>query len=243
MSTTVVATDKVTKKSPLQRFLPIGVLAGLIAAFFGFGLDHYVSFDALREHRVFLTSFVADNAFVAILIYISLYAAIVAASLPGALVFTIGGGFLFGSILGTLFTVVAATLGATAVFLIAKGAFGDSLREKAGGTVERMLDGFRDNAFSYLLILRLVPLFPFFLVNIAPAFAGVNVRTYVLATFIGIIPGTFVFAQVGTGLGSIFDAGENFSASNILTPEIMIALIGLAVLSFIPVLYKRFKKA
>ena len=242
MSTTVAETSDPKKKSVLQRVLPLAVLAGIAVAFFALGLDQYVSFEALREHRAFLTGFVAENLVLALLAYMVIYAVIVAASLPAGSVFTITGGFLFGSIVGTGATVVAATVGATIIFLIAKGALGDSLREKAGGTIEKILEGFREDAFSYLLVLRLVPLFPFFLVNIAPAFAGVSVRTYALATFFGIIPGTFVFAQVGTGLGSIFDAGEEFTAGNILTTEIIIALVGLAALSLIPVVYKRFKK-
>ena len=243
MSTAVAETPDVKKKSVLQRFLPVAVLLGLAVAFFASGLDQYVSFEALREHRAFLTGFVAENLVVAILVYMAIYTTLVAASLPAGSVFTITGGFLFGSILGTGITVVAATIGATIVFLIAKGALGDSMREKAGGMIEKILEGFRQDAFSYLLVLRLVPLFPFFVVNIAPAFAGVSVRTYAVATFFGIIPGTFVFAQVGTGLGSIFDAGEEFTASNILTTEIVIALVGLAALSLIPVVYKRFKKS
>lgn len=243
MSTTVAETSDVKKKSFVRRFLPLAVLLGLAIAFFALGLDQYMSFEALREHRTFLTEFVSENLILAILIYMVVYSFLVAASLPAGSVFTITGGFLFGSILGTAVTVMAATIGATLIFLIAKGALGDSMREKAGGTMEKILDGFREDAFSYLLVLRLVPLFPFFVVNIAPAFAGVSVKTYTIATFFGIIPGTFVFSQVGTGLGSIFDAGEEFTASNILTTEIVIALVGLAVLSLIPVVYKRFKKS
>jgi len=229
------------KKSILGRLVPVAVLAALAVAFFTLGLDQYVSFEALREHREFLQAFVAENALLAVLIYISIYAIAVAASVPGATVFTVSGGFLFGSVFGTVYTVIAATLGATLVFLIARSAFGDALRAKASGRIEKMLDGFREDAFSYLLVLRLVPLFPFFLVNVAPAFASVPIRTYMVATFLGIIPGTFVYVQVGTGLGSIFDAGETFSLANVLTPELILALVGLAVLSLVPVVYKRVK--
>ncbi|MDF1751079.1 MAG: VTT domain-containing protein, partial [Alphaproteobacteria bacterium] len=189
-----------------------------------------------------LQSFVADNAILAVVAYMVIYAVMVSASLPGATVFTVAGGFLFGSVLATLYTVVAATFGATVIFLAAKTSLGDALRNKAGGRVDKLLTGFQEDAFNYLLVLRLVPVFPFFLVNIAPAFASVSLRVYVAATFLGIIPGTFVYSQVGTGLGSIFESGQAFTLGSVLTPEIIIALIGLAVLSVIPVLYKRLKR-
>jgi uncharacterized membrane protein YdjX (TVP38/TMEM64 family) len=224
-----------------RRLMPVAVLLALFGAFFASGLNQYISFEALREHRMFLTDFVAANALTAILLYILVYTLVVAASLPGATIFTVTGGFLFGSILGSLYTVVAATIGATAIFLAARYAFGDTLRAKGGKTLERILKGFQEDAFSYLLVLRLVPLFPFFLVNIAPAFADVKLRTYLITTFLGIIPGSFVYAQVGTGLGSIFDAGEEFTLGTVLTPEIIGALAGLAVLSMVPVVYKRIK--
>jgi len=242
MSSTVIDETPPPKKPLWQRLLPLLILVGLFAAFFVLDLGRFVSFEALREHRETLQAFVEANAVLAVLIYAVLYVVIVAASLPGATVFTVAGGFLFGSILATFYTVFAATLGATLIFLIARGALGDSLRRKAGGRLDRILDGFRDDAFCYLLVLRLVPLFPFFLVNIAPAFAGVTLRIYVAATFLGIIPGTFVYAQVGTGLGSVFDRGENFTLGGVLTPEIVIALLGLALLSLIPVIYRRFRK-
>lgn len=242
MSSTVHPEIPTKKKSLWQRLMPLLILAGLFAVFFALDLGRYVSFDALRENRDQLQAFVAANAIVAVLIYMGLYAVMVSASLPGATVFTVAGGFLFGSILATFYTVVAATIGATIIFLVARTAMGDALRDKAGGRIDRLLTGFRQDAFNYLLVLRLVPIFPFFLVNIAPAFAAVPVRVYIAATFLGIIPGTFVYAQVGTGLGSIFDSGQAFTLGSVLTPEIIIALAGLAVLSVIPVVYKRFKK-
>jgi uncharacterized membrane protein YdjX (TVP38/TMEM64 family) len=165
----------------------------------------------------------------------------VAFSLPGGAVMSIAGGFLFGTIWGSIYILIGATLGATALFIIAKTALGDVLRAKAGPWLQKMEAGFQENALSYLLVLRLVPLFPFFVVNLVPAFLGVSLATYVLGTFFGIIPGVVVFASVGAGLGSIFDAGEAFSARGILTPQILTALMGLAVLALIPVVYKKIK--
>ena len=224
-----------------KRLIPVGVLVLGLVAFFVFDLDRFISFEALRENRAALLNWVDAYGVIAALIYMLIYAVAIAFSLPGGAVLTITGGFLFGSAWGTVCVVFAATVGATALFLIAKTSFGDALRAKAGPALQRMQDGFQDGALSYLLVLRLVPLFPFFLVNLVPAFLGVSLRVYVIGTFIGIIPGTFVFATVGAGLGSVFDQGGEFSAAGILTPQIITALVGLAVLALIPVVYKKIK--
>lgn len=210
-------------------------------AFFAFGLDRYVSFETLRANRVALLARVQNTGVLAVLTYMAIYTLAIAFSLPGGAVLSITGGFLFGAVWGTVYIVISATLGATVLFLIAKTALGDALRSKAGPWLRTMEAGFRDNAMSYLLVLRLIPLFPFFVVNLVPAFLGVTLSTYVVGTFVGIIPGAFVYATVGAGLGSIFDAGDAFSAKGILTPQILIALMGLAVLALVPVVYKKIK--
>lgn len=225
----------------LRRLLPLAVLLLALAAAFGFGLHHYLSIEALRENRALLNGFVADHAVAAALIFMSVYAVSTAMSLPGGLVLTVTGGFLFGVAAGTVYVVAAATLGATVVFLIARSALGGVLRAKAGPFVQRMEEGFRENAFSYMLVLRLIPLFPFFVVNLVPAFLGVSLRTYVLGTCLGIIPGTLVFILAGAGLGSVFDSGGAFSLDSVLTPQIVAGLIGLSLLSLLPVAYKRVK--
>ena len=227
--------------SPVNKFVPLGVLAAGIAAFFALGLDHYVSFEALREHRALLANFVAYNPLVAPLVFMVIYAVVVAFSLPGGAIMTIAGGFLFGTVLGTAWVVLSATLGATILFVIAKTSLGDLLRAKAGPWLKKMENGFKENALSYLLVLRLIPLFPFFVVNLVPAFLGVHLRTYVIGTLLGIVPGSFVFATVGAGLGSIFDSNEAFTATGILTPEIVTALVGLSLLSLLPIAYKKVK--
>ncbi|ETW93201.1 MAG: membrane protein [Candidatus Entotheonella factor] len=224
-----------------KRLIPLLVLVAGLVVFFALGLHRYISFEVLRDNREALLNWVQQNGLLAALVYMGIYAVAVAFSLPGGLVLSITGGFLFGTLLGSLYIVVGATVGATALFIIAKSALGDFLRAKAGPWLQKMEEGFRENALSYLLVLRLVPLFPFFVVNLVPAFLGVPLTTYVIGTFFGIIPGVFVFASVGAGLGSIFDKGETFSAAGILTPQIMIALIGLAVLALIPVVYKKMK--
>lgn len=226
----------------LGRLIPLVILAAGLAAFFVLDLGQYVSLDALKENREFLQTFVAENTALAFTVYMAIYTVMVAFSLPGALIATLTGGFLFGTIFGGLATVVAATIGATIVFLIAKTALGDTLRAKAGPGIQKMEAGFQKNAFSYLMVLRLVPLFPFFLVNLAPAFLGVKLRTFVVATFFGIIPGTFVFASVGNGLGAIFDEGGEPNLGIIFQPEVLGPILALAALSLVPVIYKHFSK-
>jgi uncharacterized membrane protein YdjX (TVP38/TMEM64 family) len=225
----------------ITRLWPLAALALAIVIVLALDLDRYLTFDALREHRAALTEFVAANIVLATLVFMVVYAAAIALSVPGGAILTIAGGFMFGSILGTVLVVVAATLGATLVFLIAKTALGDPLRARAGPFLQRMEAGFQENALNYLLVLRLIPLFPFWIVNLVPAFLGVPLRTYALGTLIGIIPGSFVFASVGAGLGSVLDSGQEFSPSSVLTPQIVIALVGLALLALLPVAYRKWR--
>ncbi len=225
----------------LKRLVPAVVLVLGLILFFAFGLDEYASFEALADNRRWLIAAVSDHAVLSALIFFLFYATMIAFSIPGAAVMSVAGGFLFGQWFGLLYNVSAATLGATILFLAAKWAVGDALRKRAGPWLQRMEDGFRENAFSYLLALRLVPAFPFWAVNLAPALLGVRLSTYVSATFVGIIPGGFVFSTFGAGIGGILDAGGEISASAILTPQIIIALVGLAVLALLPVAYRKFK--
>ncbi|MDX8403180.1 MAG: TVP38/TMEM64 family protein [Mariprofundaceae bacterium] len=226
----------------VKRTLPLLLLLVVIVLFFAFDLGRFFGFEALREHRQTLLELVEAYPFVAPFTYVVLYIAVVAFSLPGGLVMTLSGGLLFGAVAGGLYAVTGATLGATAIFLIAKTSLGDFLLARAGNGIRKMQKGFAENALSYMFILRLVPIFPFFLVNLAPAFLGVSLRIYLLATFFGIMPATFIYALAGSGLGSVFDRGETLSAAGILTPEMMGALAGLALLALLPVIYKKFKK-
>ena len=225
----------------MRRLWPVAALLLALVLLTLFGPDNATLFEALRANREEMLALVAEYAVIADLLFALIYAVAIALSIPGGAMMTIIGGFLFGPLRTTIVVVFAATLGATALFLIARGAVGDRLRSRAGPWMAKMEAGFQDNAMSYLLVLRLVPLFPFFVVNLAPAFLGVPLRTYVIATFFGIIPGTFVFALAGGGLGSALDASGEFSLSGILTPEVIAALVGLAALALVPVAYKIFR--
>jgi uncharacterized membrane protein YdjX (TVP38/TMEM64 family) len=226
----------------MKRLVPLICLVALGVLVVAMGWHRVLTLEMLQAKRAMLVGFVADRFALAVLTYVAVYVAVVALSLPGGAIMTIAGGFLFGKWLGTPIVVVAATIGATILFLIARSAFGDALRAKAGPFLRKMEDGFRANAFWYLLSLRLIPVFPFFAINLVPALLGVPLSTYVLATLIGIVPATFVFASFGAGLGEIFDRGEMVSLKSVLTPGIMIALVGFAVLALIPVAVKRWRR-
>lgn len=223
----------------VKRLLPIAVLIAGLVAFFAFDLDRFVTLDALKTHRAVLQEWVASQGVLAWLVYAAIYMVAVAFSIPGGAVLTIAGGFMFGPYIATAVVVLGATCGATVLFLAARYAFADYLRQKAGGAMRRMEAGFNENPVSYMLVLRLVPLFPFWLVNLVPAFLGVRLGTYFLSTLFGIIPGTFVYTLVGDGAGAVLDAGGELDLGIIFEPRILAPIVGLAVLACIPILYKR----
>jgi len=207
------------------------------------GLAELISLDTLRVHRAGLVAWVGGNRAFAAAAYAALYVAVVALSVPGAVFLTLAGGFLFGAAAGAALTVIAATIGASLVFLFARTVLGADALDRLGPQAARLGQAIRRNAWSYLLVLRLVPLFPFFLVNLVPAFVGVAPGTFVLTTLLGIIPGTVVFSLAGAGLGSALDAGGPIDVASILTPEILAALLGLAVLALAAIpLRKRFAR-
>lgn len=230
-----------TRVNRLARLTPILVIAAAAAAFFTFGLHRYLSFDVLRDSRAALIAWVADHRVLAPALYVLAYVVVTACSLPGALVMTLTGGFLFGTWFGGLLTVFGATLGATVLFLAARTALGDMLRAKAGGALAKLEDGFRRDAFNYLLVLRLVPIFPFFVVNLAAAFLGTGLTVFVVATFFGIMPGTLVYSSVGSGLGAVFDAGTDPDLRLVFSWPVLGPLLGLAGLALLPVIYKRLR--
>ncbi len=216
--------------------------AALFIAIRQTGLASYLSLDTLKTHRGALTDWVAGNTVLAALAYVGVYVVAVAFSMPGAVFLTLSGGFLFGAALGTLLTVIGATIGAALIFLFAKTLLGQNALDRFGAPAAKLAEGIRKNAASYLLVLRLVPLFPFFLVNLVPAFVGVPLVTYVLTTFFGIMPGTAVFSLAGAGLGSVLDQGGAITPGSILTPQIIGGLVGLAALSLAAIpLKKRFE--
>jgi uncharacterized membrane protein YdjX (TVP38/TMEM64 family) len=242
----------------LRRLWPLLLLVAIGGFVFAMGWHRYLTLEHLANHRYVLRSYIDSNYALSLACFVALYAVTIALSLPGGAVLTIAGGFLFGWLVGGLSSVIGATAGATVVYLIAKSTLRDVLVTRAGPRLARFAGGFREDAFSYLLFLRLVPVFPFWLVNLAPGLLGVPFMTYVLTTFLGIIPGTFAFSLAGAGLDSVIEAqqaayqsclakaGEGgqesctfgLEPSALLTPELIAGLVALGLVSLIPVAVK-----
>lgn len=255
MAVSSPSTDQ--QRGPTRRLLPwlaIGLLAAIAFVAFRKG---GISFEALVANREAIDAFVTEHRLIALLCYIGLYIATVALSVPGATFLTVSGGFLFGVAIGASAAVIGATIGATLIFLLARSALGEPLLRRAGPRAQQLAQGFRDDAFSYLLFLRLVPAFPFFLVNLVPAFAGVRLGPFVAATALGVIPASLVFAFAGTGLDSIITAQKNsyqdclaagqtdchlaFDARDVLTPQLLGALVALGLLALVPPVVRRLR--
>jgi uncharacterized membrane protein YdjX (TVP38/TMEM64 family) len=248
-------------KFDLRRWWPLIALAALMILVFAMGWHKYLSFKTIGLNYEALKSFVQSHFVAAIVLYMLIYIAVVALSLPGGLVMTLAGGLLFGWLTGSIATVIAATIGATLVFLIAKTSLGEALAAKAGPWLANLRDGFKENALSYLLFLRLVPAFPFFVVNLAPALLGVPLSTYVIGTIVGIIPGTVAFSVAGSGLGSVVEAQNKvyqaclaaarddpgkacpytIDTTALVTKELLAAFALLGVVALIPALLKRLR--
>lgn len=209
------------------------LFAAAVAAFFALGGYRYLTLDTIKSNRDALLAFTEAHHAQALLIAFAVYVAAAAFSLPGGLLLSLTCGFLFGRWTGTVLVVFAATLGATLLFVAARYVFADAARKRLGALGEKINAGFTRDAFSYMLFLRLVPAFPFFLVNLAPAFTSIPLRTFVLATFIGIIPGTFVLVNLGETLGRID------SLQGLVSWETLGAFALLGILALVPVVVRR----
>jgi len=218
----------------LKAVLGLMLIAGFVA-FFAYGGNELLTLNTIKTHRDQLLAFAQERLWTALLLWGLLYAAVVAFSIPGATVLSLAIGFVFGRVTGTLLIVVAATLGAILLFLGARYLFADAARERLikNARAARLLQGFEHRAFHYLLFLRLVPLFPFWMVNLASAFTSVPLRTYALATAIGIIPGSFVFANLGRSLASID------SLDRLVSWEVLASFGLLGLFALLPIFFKR----
>ncbi len=239
-----------------RRFLPVGILLAAMAVGYALGLHRYLSFAAFLESRAALAARVEAMPVVSALSFVAVYTVVVALSVPGASLLTLSAGFLFGWLAGSALTVIAATAGAVILFLVARSALADTFRRRAGPFLAKMQDGFQEDAFNYLLFLRLVPLFPFWLVNLAPALLGMRLGPYALATLIGILPGSIAFATIGAGLDSVIAASlaadpacagggactPSLDPRKLVTPELLFGLGALGVVALIPVALKAWKR-
>ncbi|MCB1353981.1 MAG: TVP38/TMEM64 family protein [Rhodobacteraceae bacterium] len=229
----------------LRRALPLLALGlAALAALWLWG--DVLRFETLRDNRAELLAWRDGHLALAAAAFLAAYVTVVALSLPGAAVMTLAGGFLFDVAGGTALAVLGATLGATAVFLAARHGFGAALharlRARGGdGALPRIERGIAENAVSYLLLMRLMPVVPFFVANLAPAFLGVGTRLYVLTTFFGIIPGTFVYAWIGAGLGAVFARGGQPDLGLLSDPVVLGPLLALSALATLPLVLKRWR--
>jgi len=229
--------ERPRRSRTVARWAPLVIVVAVLALGYAFGLQDYLSLGALRRYQETLAGFVAANPVLAPLAYLVAYALAVTISFPGASFLTIAGGFLFGAVAGTALAVVAATIGATLIFLIARTSLGGLLADRAGPRMQRLRQGFQEDGFNYLLFLRLVPLFPFWMINLAAALFGMRVLPYVAATAIGIVPGTFVYSYFGQGLGSALES-EGSPASM----QLFLALALLGVMALIPVAVRKWRR-
>ncbi len=230
----------------LARCLPLVLLVLVAIGIEASGVTRYLNLDTLRFHEVALQGFIGAHRLLALAAFIGLYMVATVSCLPGVTtIFTVAGGYLFGTWMGGAATVIGATLGAAIVFFAVRTSLGAILREKAersGGRLKAVIEGVGKDAFGYILTLRLIPLVPFWLVNVAAALAGAPTRAYVLATFLGIMPATFIYSGVGAGLGLVVAHGRTPSLGVILEPGLFLPLAALGLLALATTLFQRFRK-
>jgi uncharacterized membrane protein YdjX (TVP38/TMEM64 family) len=227
-----------------MRRLPFLVIMA-IAIFGAVFFRDQLSFETLAERREDLIAFRDANYLAAVALFITGYIAIVALCLPGGTIATLTGGFLFGLFPGVFFNIAGAAIGAVLIFLVARSSFGDQLARRVvdgGGAAARLIVDIKKNEWSVLFIMRLVPLVPFVLANLIPAFTGSSLFRYAVTTVLGIIPGALVFTSVGSGLSEVFEKGETPDLGIIFTPSILLPLLGLAALAALPMVLKAFRK-
>ncbi|WP_181708286.1 TVP38/TMEM64 family protein [Chthonobacter rhizosphaerae] len=243
-------------RSLVRRLAPVAALALVALVAWRMGALHHFTLEGFLAKREALVAAVAASPLQTWAGFALLYAVVVALSVPGGLILTVTAGFLFGPALGGLAAVAGATAGSTLLFLIARTSIGDLLRSRIHGRLGCFAEGFRRDAFNYLLFLRLAPVAPFWLVNLVPAFLGVTTRTFVAATVIGILPATFAFATVGAGLDSVIEAQRAAKAAclqagtchltldpgALLTPGLVGALLALAAVALLPVAVRRWRR-
>ena len=229
--------------SKFKSYIPILILILGLIIFFALGGQRYLSLAAIKQHYQDLINWTNSYFWLSSLVFIIIYILVVVFSIPGATIMTLLGGFLFGLFPGVIWVNLGATIGACLLFLAVKTAFGKTLKAKAKGSIEKLRKGFENDAFNYLLILRLIPLFPFFAINIACGAIGIRLSTFFWATLLGIIPGSLIYTWVGTGLGFVLRQGKELDMGIIFAPQFILPIIALAILSLVPVIYKKIKGA
>ncbi len=233
-------------RGKVWRFMPAVLVVAGLAVGYAFGLQDYLTLDFLAEKSDALKAAVAERYALSLTVFFAVYVLAVAFSFPAASILTIFGGFLFGWLVGGVTVALGATIGASLLFLATRSAFGGFLRARVSGLAKRLADGFREDAFGYLLAIRLAPVFPFFAVNIAAALFDISLGSFVAGTFLGILPGTFAYAYLGQGVDSVLvaarESGRTASLSDLVTLDITLAFVALAVVAAIPTVVSRLRR-
>jgi len=227
----------------LKRLLPLLVIAAALGFAYAMGWQRLLSWQALGARQAALHASVAADPVWSALAYVALYTVSTAVSFPGAVVITVAGGLLFGTVLGAALTIVGATMGGTVLFLAARSALAPLIARKGGKLLERLRPRLERDGFSYLLALRFLPVFPFWLVNLAAAASGIRLGVFVAATLLGVGPATTVFASIGAGLGTVLAAGGTPDLGLIFSPPVLLPLLGLACLALLPAVWRHWKGA
>ena len=231
--------DTARPKKPIWLSLwPVYLIIAVLLLVLSQGWHEFLTLESLSENAVWLDSLVRENLVLVLGAYVLLYAMATAFIIPGG-VLTIAGGFLFGLYIGTPATIIAATVGASILFFATRTSLGAALKSVAGPFLGKMEKGFNENALSYMFALRLIPLFPFAVVNIAPALLGAKFRDYLITTFFGIMPGTLAYTWIGAAIkGTLLEGGDVDIGA--LASNFVPAFVALGVVSLIPAVYKRF---
>ena len=230
------------KNEVVKKCIPFSILLSVFFIFWMLSFNNFISLEWLAENRTELTNWISANDFLAYVIYVLFYFLIVSCSIPGGTVMTIAGGFLFGPILGASLSVVGATAGAVVAFLAVRIAFEPlSKKHLTTSVICKMRKGFKNHALGYMLFLRLIPVFPFFMVNLIPALLGVRLMIFTFSTFLGIIPGTLIYSYLGSGLKTIVTDWKNIDQNIIFTPLFLFPLLGLGLLALAPIMYEKWK--
>jgi uncharacterized membrane protein YdjX (TVP38/TMEM64 family) len=220
------------KKIIIRIAILAGIVGVLVAVYSFTPLKEWINPARLFENRDNLIETVKDHLLLSALVFIGAYIVVVALSIPGATILTILGGFFFGPIVGTLFVNAGATIGAFLIFLAARYFLGEAIQEKYRDKLARFNKEIEENGKNYMLTLRLIPIFPFFLINLLSGFTIIPAVTFLWTTALGIIPGSFVYSYIGF-------AGANLDSGGVFQPAVLMAFLLLALLSVVPVIVKK----
>ena len=233
--------DQVAASIDPRQLWPILLIVAVLALALALGWHEYLSFKSLSDNREALMAWASVHEMAAILWFVLVYILVVTASIPGKLWMTLAGGFLFGTVPGAILTMIGTTVGSVLLFIAVRYALRDFVTSRFGPRLHRLEEGFHRNEFSYLLALRLAPIFPFWMVNLGAALLGVRFWNFIISTFLGGIPGSFIYSSVGSGIGDVIDAGEMPDAGMLMQPSVLALLFGLALVSLLPAVLERFR--